>query len=149
MIVAVAFAQAAVLFANTRKSTGFPAFVYRLRNPIDAGIAANSFVVGIDQDNFVILVNTVLVHPIRVQDSQITTTFSHPLLCSTPKTSLELQVIDTLTNRFTVGSTFGNLLFAVTAPNADAVNNVTLLSLVAQPASLVRTRGAGCAVDDI
>ena len=65
-----------------------------------------SFVVRIHQDDFIILVDSVLVYPIRVEDSQVSASPSHSLLCNTPVTALRFEVIYTLANRFTVGSTY-------------------------------------------
>ena len=45
--------------------------------------------------------------------------------------------------------TLRDVLLAVTATDTDAVDNVALLSLVSKTASLVRARGARCAVNDI
>lgn len=66
----------------------------------------HSFVVRIHQDDFVILVDSVLVYPIRVEDSQVPASPSHSLLCNTPVTALWFEVIYTLANRFAVGSTY-------------------------------------------
>ena len=38
--------------------------MYRLDNPVDAGVAANGFVLGVDQDNFKVFVCRVLIDPI-------------------------------------------------------------------------------------
>jgi len=61
----------------------------------------------IHKDNLIIFVNTVLVDPVRVQDSQVSTAPSNTFLGGTPETALELQVVDTLTNGLAVGSTYG------------------------------------------
>ena len=45
--------------------------------------------------------------------------------------------------------TLGDVLLAVTAADADAVDNVALLSLVAKTASLVGARRAGGTVNDV
>ena len=66
----------------------------------------HSFVARIHQDDFIILVDSVLVYPIRVEDSQVPASPSHSLLCDTPVTALGFEVIYTLANRFTVGSTY-------------------------------------------
>ena len=66
----------------------------------------HSFVARIYQDDFVILVNSVLVYPIRVKDPQVTASPSYSLLCDTPVTALWFEVIYTLANGFTVGSTY-------------------------------------------
>lgn len=47
------------------------------------------------------------------------------------------------------GLTLGHLFLAVTPPDTDTVDNVALLGLVTQAASLVGAGRAGCAVDDV
>jgi hypothetical protein len=66
---------------------------------------AYSFVVGVHKDDFEILVNAILVYPVRVQDSQVSTTSSNTFLGGTPETALGLQVVNTLTDRLAVGGT--------------------------------------------
>lgn len=144
----MALAQSPVLFPNAGETAGFAAFVHWLGNPIDTGIPANSFVVGIHKDDFEVLVNAVLVYPVRVQDSQVSATPSNTFLGSTPKTALGLQVVDTLADRLAVGGTLWNWLFAVTTTNADTVDNVALLGLVSQTTSLVRAGRARCTMND-
>jgi len=62
-------------------------------------------VIGVDEDDLVIFVDTVLVNPVRVQYSQVTATSTNTLLRNTPQPSLGLEVVHTLTNGFTVGGT--------------------------------------------
>ena len=45
--------------------------------------------------------------------------------------------------------TLGNVLLAVTTANADTVDDVALLSLVTEAASLVRAGGAGSTVNNV
>ena len=105
--------------------------------------------VGVDQDNLVVLVHTVLVHPVRVQHPQIAASLSYTLLGGAPQATLELEVVDTLANGFTEGGTLGDGLLAATTADADAVDNVALLGLVAEAAGLVEARGTRGAVDDV
>jgi hypothetical protein len=96
-------------------------------------------VVRVDQYNFVILVDTVLVNPVRVQHTQISTSSTNSLFGNAPKPSLRFEMVDTLVHRFAICSTFGNMLFAVTPPDTNAVDNIALLGLVTQSTSLVGT----------
>ena len=104
--------------------------------------------VGVDKDNLVVLVHTVLVDPVRVQHPQVAAPLSDTLLGGAPQAALELEVVDTLADGLAVGGTLGDGLLAVTAADADAVDDVALLGLVAEAAGLVGARGAGRAVDD-
>ena len=105
--------------------------------------------VGIDKDDLVVLVNTVLVHPVRVEDPQVTAPPANTLLRNAPEATLGLELGNTLTDGLAVGGTLGDVLLAVTAADTDAVDHVALLGLVAEAASLVGARGAGCAVDNV
>ena len=64
------------------------------------------FVVGVDEDNFIVFVNTVLVDPVGVQHPQITASPADTLLCNTPEAPLEFEVIYTLSDGVTVCRTY-------------------------------------------
>ena len=51
--------------------------------------------------------------------------------------------------RHTIGGTLGDGPLAATTADAHAVDDIALLGLVTETASLVEARGAGSAVDDI
>lgn len=51
--------------------------------------------------------------------------------------------------RRTVGGTLGHRPLAATAADADTVDDIALLGLVTEAASLVGARGARGAVDDV
>jgi len=149
VVVATAFSETAVLFTNAGETASLPALVHRLGDPVDPRVAANSLVIRINENDFVVFVDTVLVDPIRVQYSQVTTAPTNTLFGNTPQSSLRLEVVHTLMNGFTVGGTLRDVLLAVTPADADTVDNVSLLGLVSQPAGLVWTRWARSPVDDV
>jgi len=149
VVVAIAFAKTTVLFANAGETTSLPPFVDGLGDPVDSGVATNSFVIRVHQNNLVIFVDSILVDPIRIQHSQISTPPTNSFFGNTPETTLRLEVVHTLAHGFTVCSTLWNVLFAVTPPYADTVDDISLLGLVSQLPSLVRTRWTRRAVDDI
>ena len=49
----------------------------------------------------------------------------------------------------TISSSLGDWALATSTADSDTVDNIALLSLVTETASLVGTRWAGCAVDDV
>ena len=112
-------------------------------------MGTNSLVLRVDEYNLVVLVDTVLVNPVRVEDTKVTASATNTLFSYGTKTTLELEVVNTLADGFTVGSTLGDGLFPVTAANTNTVDDISLLSLVAKTASLVGTRGAGGTVDNV
>ena len=122
--------------------------------------------VGVNEDNFVVLVDTILVNPVRVQDTQVTASLADTLLRYTSQTSLGLEVVDTLADGLAVGGayiklnlqcsstdadlhTLRDVLLAVSAADTDAVDHVSLLGLIAKTASLVGAGRASCSVDNI
>lgn len=62
--------------------------------------------VGVNENDLVIFVDTILVDPVRVQDAQVTAPLAHSLLSGAPETPLEFEVVDTLAHGFTVGRTW-------------------------------------------
>ena len=112
-------------------------------------VGTYSLVVGVNEDNLVVLVDTVLVDPVRVEDTKVAASLADTLLRNTLETSLRLQVVDTLTDGLAVGSTLGDVFLAVTPADTDTVDNVALLGLVAKTARLVRTGRARRAVDHV
>ena len=61
--------------------------------------------VGVNENDLVVLVDTVLVYPLRVEDSQVPASATNSLLSNAPQTPLGLEVVDTLPNGLTVGGT--------------------------------------------
>jgi hypothetical protein len=62
-------------------------------------------VVGVNEDNFVVLVHTVLVDPVRVKYTQVSTPATDTLLGRASQSTLELEVVDTLTHGLAEGRT--------------------------------------------
>jgi len=60
------------------------------------------FVVGVDEYNLIILVHSVLVDPIGIQYPQVATTTANAFFSNTPQTTLELEMVDTLADRFAI-----------------------------------------------
>lgn len=65
----------------------------------------HSLVVGVNEDDLVVLVDTILVDPVGVEDTQVSASLADALLRSTPQTTLRLEVVDTLANGLTEGGT--------------------------------------------
>jgi len=149
MVVPTALAQSTVLLADTRESTSLPALVHWVNDPVNSRIAADRFMAGVDENNLVVFINTILVHPVRVQHPQVATTTPYALLRSASQATLVFEVIDTLTHGLAVGSTLRHWLLPVTPAYPDAIDDITLLSLIAKATSLVGARGARGTVDDV
>jgi hypothetical protein len=110
------------LFSNACETTRLAALMHRVCDPVNPGVTANlrrtvklrstkqvfatyGLMIGINKYDFIILVNAILIHPVGVQHSQVTASSTHAFLSSTPETTLVLEVVNTLSHGFAVGST--------------------------------------------
>lgn len=167
VVVLVALVDTTGLLASGGETASLTVLVHRVDDPVDAGVTADGLVLRVDEDDLVVLVGRVLVDPVGVQDAQVGATAADTLLSGGLEGTLVLELVDTLVGGLacfavstatlstcalllrTVGGTLGGRALAATAADAGTVDNVALLGLVAQTASLVGTAGARGAVDDV
>lgn len=71
-----------------------------LNDPVDTGITPDSFVLGVNQDDFEVLVGRVLIDPVRVENSKIGTTTTDTLLGGRLERTLVLELVHTLVGGF-------------------------------------------------
>ena len=64
--------------------------------------------VRVDEDDLVVLVHTVLVDPVRVEDTEVAAATANTLLSNATETALGLEVVDTLADGLAVGGTWNN-----------------------------------------
>ena len=62
--------------------------------------------VRVDEDDLVVLVHTVLVDPVRVEDTEVAAATADTLLSNATETALGLEVVDTLADGLAVGGTW-------------------------------------------
>lgn len=144
----VALVDTSGLLASGGKTTGLTVLVNRVADPVVSGAVADSSVGGVDKDDLEVLVGSILVNPVRVKDTEVTSTATNTLLSGGTERALVLELVDTLVGGLTVSGTLGNGSLAVTSADTDTEDNKALLGLVTETASLIGTRGAGSAVDD-
>lgn len=96
LVVAVALVETARLLASGGKTTGLAVLVDGVDDPVDAGVAADGLVLGVDKDDLVVLVGRVLVDPVRVQDAQVSAAAANTLLSGSLEGALVLELVDTL-----------------------------------------------------
>ena len=113
--------------------------VYRVDNPVDTGVVSDGGVVGINQDNLVILVSRILVDPVTVEYPQVGTCSAGTLLCYTAQVAHKFKLGDTLVLGLTVHDTLVIGSLATTTTDGATIDNITLLCLVAQLVCLVGT----------
>lgn len=105
--------------------------------------------VGVDKDDLEVLVGGVLRSPVRVEHAEVAAALADALLSDAAERAGRLQELDTLVLGLAVDDTLGVGALGRAAADADAVDDVALLSLVAEAASLVGARGASAAVDHV
>lgn len=133
--------EAAVLSASGCKTSSLAVLVNGLADPVDARVVANSYMVRVHQDNLVIFVSGILVHPVRVQHAKISTDTSHSLFRDALKISRELDLVDTLVLGFAVDNAFVVGALSAASANSDTVADVSLLGLVSELMCLVSSSG--------
>jgi len=99
------------------------------------------------KDNLIVFICGVLGNPVTVQYTKSTQFSTNTFLSQRLEIAYWLQLVHTVTLGFAICSTLGHRPFAATTTHTNAVDNVTLLGLVSQPASLLRSGWPGCPVD--
>lgn len=101
--------------------------MHRLADPVDTRITADSLVLGIHEDNLVVLVGRVLVDPVRVQDTQVAAAATNTLLGSGTQRALVLELVNTLVGRLACShrdNTSANSASSLVEPSRGQRSNV-------------------------
>jgi len=116
-------------------------------NPVDLGVAADGVVLGVNKDDFVELIGSILANPVGVQHAEVgaLAANSHFSECFVGLGLLELA--DTVVPWLSEYFTLTDISLTATASDADAVDDVALGSLVAKSAGLVKSGGTSAPVD--
>jgi len=131
--------KTSVLLTSRCESSSLTVLVYGVNDPVDARIVSDANVVRINENYFKVFVCCILVNPIGVEHAQVHASTTSALFGNTAKVTREFELVDTsilwlsINNSLWVGS------LSATTTNGNTVNNITLLSLVANLVCLVRT----------
>jgi len=139
--------QTARSLASGSEAAQLSVLHHRLGDPVDTRIIADGVVVRVDKNDLEVLVRGILVDPIRVEHTEIAAAASHSLLSLAAQRALPFELIDTLGCWLTEHDTLADSAFAATTSDTDTVDDIPLLGLVSESASLVRTSRSGCAVN--
>ena len=74
----------------------FSYLVDGVADPVDAGITADSLVLGVNEDDLEVLVGGVLVDPVGVQDTQVGATAADTLLSGGTQSTLVLELVNSV-----------------------------------------------------
>jgi len=104
VVVSVTLVETTRLLASGSETTHLAVLVDRSHDPVDAGILADSLVLGVDEDNLEVLVGRVLVDPVGVEDAEVGAATTDTLFGNGAKRALELELVDTLVGGLTCKS---------------------------------------------
>ena len=96
VVVAVALAETTRLLAGGGETAALAVLVDGVDNPVDTGILSDGLVLGVDEDDLVVLVGRVLVDPVRVEDAEVSAAAADTLLSGRLERALVLELVDTL-----------------------------------------------------
>ena len=77
------------------ETTAFTVLVDRVDNPVDGGIVADSSVIGINKNDFVVLVSSILVNPVAVQHTEVTADTTNTAFSNGAEVASVLQLVNT------------------------------------------------------
>ena len=96
VVVLVATAETTALLAGGGETTSLAVLVDGLDDPVDTGVTADGLVLGVDEDDLVVLVSRVLVDPVGVEDAEVGAAAADTLLSGGLERALVLELVDTL-----------------------------------------------------
>lgn len=100
LVVAMTLVETTGLLASGSEATCLAVLVDRIDDPVDARIDADRLVLGVDEDDLVVLVGGVLVNPVGVEDAQVGAAAADTLFGGGLEGALVLELIDTLVGGF-------------------------------------------------
>jgi hypothetical protein len=110
VVVLVTTSKTTRLLAGGGEATALAVLVDGVRDPVDAGIAADGLVLGVDKDDLVVLVGRVLVDPVRVENAQVGAAAADTLLSGRLERALVLELVDTLVGGLTCARVSGRAM---------------------------------------
>lgn len=96
VVEAVALVEATRLLAGGREAAGLAVLVHGVDDPVDAGVDADGLVLGVHEDDLVVLVGRVLVDPVRVENAEVGAAAADTLLGGRAEGALVLELVDTV-----------------------------------------------------
>lgn len=138
-----------VLLSDGSKTSGLSVLVDRVADPVVSWVSSDGLVEWIDTDDLKVLVDGILIDPVRVEDSQVADSSSDSLFGGSSHWLLVLQVVHTLSGWLTVCVTSVHWSLSVTSLDTHSVDNETLLGLVSQLSGSLWSGWSGSSVNDI
>ena len=136
--VALALAsESAVLLASGGETPSLSPGVGGIADPVDGWVVLDGGVVWIDEDALVVLVGTILVDPVGVKEPEGWESLTGLVLGKSLEGKLWSKLVDMVGPVLTVEPVLRSDTPPAALADTDAVHDVALLGLVAEPAGLV------------
>ena len=139
--------ETSVLAAGRRETSEFAVLVYWFRDPLHARIIADSIMHRVDKNDLIILVGQILVHPVRIEHTEVSALAAHTLLSDGAEVTSRLLLVDTLILWLSVNNALAVRSLASTTADSYTINDKALLSLVSESVSLLWAERSIDAVD--
>ena len=121
-------------------------FLNRSADPVDLGVSSDGLVGGVHQNDFEEFEGGILADPVRVEDSQVANSSSDSFFSDGSKRSGELQADDSLILGLSADDTLGDGSLSASSSDSNSVDNIALLSLVAELSGLLGSGGSSASV---
>jgi len=115
--------------------------VHGVDNPVNPRVPTNLGMARVNKNNLIVLHSSILVNPIRIQNSQVRILPSDLLLSHRLQISLEFQMVDTLMLGLTKHHTTMVLTLASSTSYPNPDDAITLLGFVTETMGLFGTGG--------
>ena len=132
---------------NRGQTTALAVLHHGVHNPVDGRVVADGVVSRIDQNDLEVLVGGILIHPVAVQHTQVLADATNTALSNRAEIALVLQSDNTLVLGLSIHNTLGIGSLASSTADSNTINNVALLGLHSQSASLVGASGVSNTAD--
>lgn len=121
-------AETTMFPTSSCKTSELTMFHCRACEPVQSGVITNGVMVRVNKNHLIVLVRRILIHPVRVEHTQVTALSTSPLFSDRTLVALELQLRNTLVLGFTVLDTLLDGTLATTTANADCYAQFTKVS---------------------
>ena len=129
--------ETSVLLADGGETSVLSVIMFAADDPIDSSVSSDGLVEWVDEDNFVEFVSSILTNPVRVEDSEVLASSSDSVFSDGSVGSVGLELVDTLVDGLSIDDTLADGLLSSTSSNSDSVDDIALLSLVAELSGFV------------
>ena len=118
--------QPPVVAPSRSEAAQLPVLHHRRHDPVHPRVLAHRRVRGVHHDHLEVLVGRVLVHPVRVQNTEPPELPSCPLLRNGAQIALELELRDTLVHGLSIHLTLRYRALAATTSHSNPVDDKPL-----------------------